>query len=914
MRLIGRGEGNLRHLRSPNSDFVAISTGNGHSLGLKSDGSVVAWGYNNYGQCDVPSPNSDFVAISARGDHSLGLKSDGSIVAWGLNNYGQCDVPSPNSDFVAISAGGWYSLGLKSDGSIVAWGANDAGQCNVPSPNSDFVAISAGGYHNLGLKSDGSIVAWGYNGIGQCDVPSPNSDFVAISAGFYHNLGLKSDGSIVAWGYNGHGQCDIPSPNSDFVAMSVGLYHSIGLKSDGSIVAWGLNNYGQCDVPSPNSDFVAISAEGDYSLGLKSGVPSIEVATPNGGDTLYINTHFPIQWQICGQVPDYISIYLSLDSGVTYTDTLITGIPGTDTVYVWNVFNKPSNNARIKVSAWIDSKLAAVDYSNDDFIIKSAFSDTCWVDATNEATAYGERQNFGMSWSDFNNDGYVDLYVSGPGDNTLLYNQSGTFVVSDIESIKDNGVGRAAVWGDYDNDGYLDLFLANIGANKLYHNYNGIDFLEVSLEAFEASDATFGATWVDYDNDGDLDLYYVNAGSDTNKLLENIGDAFVRVQTGSPLEYVGECVGAAWGDYDNDGDQDVYLSNYGESNLLLQNVGGGQFVDVTNDPLGDTGNGKGAIWADFDNDGDLDLYVINFGSENKLLLNSGHNNGFVETPLPDQNGYLYSNGAAAGDYDNDGDIDLYVTVEGTNVLLSNQGNADFIELGSPVLADTSQGRAVAWGDYDNNGTVNWGAENKLIKNNIINQNHWIKVCLRGSVSNCYGIGARIRLVANGKGQIREIAAGEGYLSQSPLMAQFGLGDNTTIDSLIVNWPSGVVDILTSSEINVDEEITIHEGDYLTNSETKAPAITALYQCYPNPFNPSTTIKFSLATDQYTRLSIYDVSGRLVRVLVDGKMNSGIHRVFWDGKDTRGKNVSSGIYFYEMKTGKKRITKKMVLLR
>jgi hypothetical protein len=99
-------------------------------------------------------PNTDFVAIAAGGYHSLGLKADGSIVAWGYNLlYGVTNVPSPNAGFIAVAADGYHSLGLKADGSIVAWGANDYGQTNVPSPNTGFVAIAAGYYHSLGIKS-----------------------------------------------------------------------------------------------------------------------------------------------------------------------------------------------------------------------------------------------------------------------------------------------------------------------------------------------------------------------------------------------------------------------------------------------------------------------------------------------------------------------------------------------------------------------------------------------------------------------------------------------------------------------------------------------------------------------------------------------------------------------------------------
>jgi hypothetical protein len=264
------------NIPSPNTDFLTVSGGGSHTLGLKLDGSIVAWGAGkagqtgspHYGQSVVPVPNTDFVAIAAGDYHSLGLKADGSIVAWGDNYYGQCNVPAPNTDFVAIAAGDNHSLGLKQDGSIVTWGTNNYGQCTVPGLNADFVGISAGIYFSLGLKRDGTLVAWGRNDYGQCTLPSPNSGFGAIAAGGYHGLGRKQDGSIVAWGRNDSGQCTVPSPNIEYTAITAGIYHSLGLKQNGSIVAWGQNISGQCTVPSPNTGYVSLSAGRYHSLAI----------------------------------------------------------------------------------------------------------------------------------------------------------------------------------------------------------------------------------------------------------------------------------------------------------------------------------------------------------------------------------------------------------------------------------------------------------------------------------------------------------------------------------------------------------------------------------------------------------------------------------------------------------------------
>ena len=214
-----------------------------HTVALKADGTVMATGYNAYGECDV-SDWKDVVDVSAGYNYTISLKANGTVVATGYNEYGQCDVLDW-VDIVSVSAGHNHTIGLKADGTVVATGNNASRQCNV-SNWKDIVAVSAGHNHTIGLKADGTVVATGYNEYGQCDV----LDWVyivSVSAGNDCTIGLKTDGTVVAVGYNEYGQCDVLDW-VDIVAVSAGHNHTIGLKADGTVVAAGSDRNRQCDV------------------------------------------------------------------------------------------------------------------------------------------------------------------------------------------------------------------------------------------------------------------------------------------------------------------------------------------------------------------------------------------------------------------------------------------------------------------------------------------------------------------------------------------------------------------------------------------------------------------------------------------------------------------------------------------
>jgi hypothetical protein len=228
----------------------------------------------------------------------------------------------------------------------------------------------------------------------------------------------------------------------------------------------------------------------------------------------------------------------------------------------------------------------------------------------------------------------------------------------------------------------------------------------------------FGVAWGDFDGDGDPDLYISNDGP--NLLLRNDGAGDFTDVTAPPLDNGDNGGAVIWGDYDNDGDLDLYLVNYLTANRLFRNEGAGGFTDVTSGPLGDTGPGQGAAWADYDRDGDIDLYVVNYGTPNKLLRNDGAGvfTDVTSGPLGDAGWGLC---AAWGDYDNDGDPDLYITNDGPNRLLRNDGGGSFTRITGLVIEDGGPGQGAAWGDYDNDGDLdlyvaNYGTANKLIRN------------------------------------------------------------------------------------------------------------------------------------------------------------------------------------------------------
>jgi len=268
-------------LYNPNmfTDIVAVSAGGSHTVGLRSDGTVMYTGPNVYDQKKV-AEWEDITAVSVSGSHIVGLKENGTVVAVGRDYSGQCNV-SDWEDMIAVSAGGSHTVGLKEDGTVLAVGVNTAGQCNVDEWE-DIVAIAAGEYHTVGVKEDGTVVATGSNTWRQCNVDGWE-DIVSVSAGSNHTVGLKKDGTVVAAGRNedGTGQCNV-SDWEDITEICAGSNHTVGLKEDGTVVTTGADISGMQEVDEWE-DIVAIGAGLNHTLGVKEDGTVVAVGSESDG-------------------------------------------------------------------------------------------------------------------------------------------------------------------------------------------------------------------------------------------------------------------------------------------------------------------------------------------------------------------------------------------------------------------------------------------------------------------------------------------------------------------------------------------------------------------------------------------------------------------------------------------------------
>ncbi len=533
----------------------------------------------------------------------------------------------------------------------------------------------------------------------------------------------------------------------------------------------------------------------------------------------------------------------------------------------------------------------------------------------------------GASVVDIDADGDEDLFLAvNDGSNRLLRNDGDwTFVDATPAALAQPGRHQAGVFADVDNDGDQDVYLANDGeSDRLLIQAADGSFAEHPGLAASDTNQSWTASFTDIDNNGLLDVFVVisadrnrllMAEADDHKQLVHLSDEYDQVLQ---IRRSGRC--AAWCDFDGDGWRDVYMSSIWNWNRLARNRGAAGFENVTQGGLGDPHRGGSAAWGDLDGDGVFDLYVANDHAPDRLFYH------YAGVYVIQGGAYLSavgdSKGVVLADFDNDGDLDIYVARDNdSDLLLMNYGEMSFLrsELLTPGLDSAITG--VAAGDFDGDGGVDLvivrkNAPNFLLRNTM-QRGHWVEFDLRGTSANADAIGARVRLVAGGKSQLREVSGGGGSRCQDMKRLAFGLGASTTVDSVIVSWPGNSrVQIVT--QLPVDRLHTLVEPDRSDdegNGGGEVPRATRLFSPYPNPFNPAATIAFDIAQPGRVIIEIYSLDGRRVTTLLDENRPIGHHTIVWRGHDQQDRRVASGTYFARMTTPDQRhFVKRMALVR
>jgi len=478
----------------------------------------------------------------------------------------------------------------------------------------------------------------------------------------------------------------------------------------------------------------------------------------------------------------------------------------------------------------------------------------------------GTTKAIGQAWGDYDNDGWLDLYVTDTeGPNVLYRNQGdGTFSVSDLSKSVElrNQESTGVTFADYDNDGWRDLYIVSRGPNVLFRNLDGRGFEDVT-EFAGVSDPLDGksASWGDFDQDGYLDLYVTNWScypdcgrptyGDSDHLYRNIGDGtFEDVTVYLGAQTMGAGHAASFLDFDNDGDLDIYLVNdqfiNAIGNVLWRNDGPGCkgwcFTAISEQAGVDQRvMGMGIASADYDNDGDLDIYFSNAGP--MTLLQNQMDGSFenvaqaagVETP--ESVGW----GAVFLDYDNDGWRDLYLAVAMKlyfqappgNILFHNNADGTFTRIACDTGASDVGGTiGIAYADYDQDGRMDFVIGNHvdgyhLYRNQGVasSENHWITVELVGDGPvNRDAVGARVYLTTEiGPAQMDEVINGSSMGSGNELAMHFGLGLSKKVSKLTVVWPDGLRQ--TFENVSADQRYQLR---YPEDGDTKLEPVSTFH--------------------------------------------------------------------------------------
>ena len=411
-------------------------------------------------------------------------------------------------------------------------------------------------------------------------------------------------------------------------------------------------------------------------------------------------------------------------------------------------------------------------------------------------------------------------------------------------------------------------------------------------------------------------------------MYKNNGDGTFTKLTDTFLNQTFASRNVDWIDFNNDGLQDIFVTNENNLNENLYLNNGDETFTIASVPslLNNGGSTAGSNWEDIDNDGDFDVLMVNWGNQrNSLYINNGDGTFTKLNQVLFSTDISNSFGSSVGDIDNDGDVDIIIskafTTQKTLILLYlNNNDGTFSKSNDSAVQDSGWTYGVSFGDYDNDGWLDLfearcfnANENNVLFHNNGGSNNWIMLNLKGILSNKSAIGAIVKLKAEISGnpvwQIRKVAGQNGYCGQN-LQVHFGLGDATQIDSLVIQWPDGIIQKVDGININHYNEV-VEDTNLVSVNFGMDQSLNEfqLFQNYPNPFNPSTKIQYTIDSRQMVTLKVYDILGNEVATLVDDQRPAGLNEFTWNAE-----GLPSGIYFYSIKAGTFQQTRKMILLR
>ena len=504
------------------------------------------------------------------------------------------------------------------------------------------------------------------------------------------------------------------------------------------------------------------------------------------------------------------------------------------------------------------------------------------VSFTNQNAMIGNYSDSSEVAADMNGD-YLDDYVrvSSGGIGIDYQNTDGTFTSVMYAMSIQNVPNWSISVGDLDGNGYNDILLGNgQRVSFVLANADGTDYTETTHPEFIFSQRS---TMADIDLDGDLDAFVCH-DIDLSHPYRNDGNGIMTldqtlIQT---IDLPGNYANI-WVDYDNDGDQDLYMtkcrggSSPGDverDNAMYTNNGDGTFTENAGDiGMKDNAQSWTTMFEDFDNDGDFDAFIVNHDFQNRFMQNDGNGNFtdiIASTGInPNDLGAWENN---VGDFNNDGFIDIFS--EMSKELYINNGDGTFT--GSDLPFDEG-----GIGDFNNDGFLDVVNDGDLWINDG-NANNYVKIALQGVQSNWNGIGARIKLKGAWGTQMREVRSGHGFSHMNSLNAHFGIGTATEIEEITIEWPSGIVDVIANPDPNTTHIFVEGDNPVLGIADLNQDDV----KVFPNP--TAAELNFSLQGLANTKVTIIDVNGKIVLNTVISAANS-----------VNVSNLQNGVYFAQL---------------